>query len=349
MTNVIKPGLAISVLSAFLLVGAASSDCDVSIAPFKGDRAGALSFTFDDGSQNQFDIGMAYLDEFGFKGTFNVISGLTRDKKTDPLSPDIPKGENWARVSWEEWNIAKARGHEIGNHTLTHPWLTNLSDKELQRQIVESARLIERKLGQAPLTFAYPWSTYNASIQKLALRHHIAARQYDDQTIYGDRKKPFTLADANAVADDAISSHRWRIAMIHGIDKPWAPLNSRVFHDHLKYCKSRENELWVDTFANVSRYRLERDNARVRIISSGPDHVTFTLTCPLNPDIFNLPLTLIIDPGKEVAAMITAVREETEETPALRIKEGKILIDVSPGPEKITVSWTGKSLNHPTP
>ena len=344
----IKIGMAIGVLIASLLGCGTSSDCEISIAPFQGDRAGALSFTFDDGSQNQFDIGVAYLDEFGFKGTFNVISGLTRDKKSDPLSPDIPKDENWARVSWEEWSMAIARGHEIGNHTLTHPWLIKISDEELERQIVESTRLIERKLGQAPLTFAYPWSVYNDSIQKLVLDHHIAARQYDDQTIYGNHKKPFTLVDANAVADDAISNHRWRFAMIHGIDEPWAPLDSRIFHDHLEYCKSRESELWVDTFANVGRYRLERDNALIRILSGSPGQVVFTLTCSLDPEIFDIPLTLVIAPVDKAAAIIKAIREGAEEIPSPRIKEGKILIDVSPGPEKITVSWTKKSPTHST-
>ena len=108
--------------AAVLWAGLACSA--VNVAKFRGDRAGALSFTFDDGSQSHFDTVFPYLEEFGFKGSFYVIAGLTRDKITDPPSPDIPSNQTWAGVSWEEWCEVAAEGHEIGNHSMTHPHLS---------------------------------------------------------------------------------------------------------------------------------------------------------------------------------------------------------------------------------
>ena len=65
-----------------------------------------LSLTFDDGRNSQIDKGIPLFDKYGVKGTFYVstqnIVGRT-----------------------EKWRRAAANGHEIGNHTLSHPCTGN--------------------------------------------------------------------------------------------------------------------------------------------------------------------------------------------------------------------------------
>lgn len=48
-------------------------------------------------------------------------------------------------------------GVEIGGHTVSHPILARLTDAEVEREIVEGRRRLERWLGHPIETFAYPW------------------------------------------------------------------------------------------------------------------------------------------------------------------------------------------------
>lgn len=67
-------------------------------------QAAAVSITYDDGHPSNLDIGVADLEYFGFRGTFF-------------LSPGIP----WVPPRAVDWRSASERGHEIANHSFSHP------------------------------------------------------------------------------------------------------------------------------------------------------------------------------------------------------------------------------------
>lgn len=48
-------------------------------------------------------------------------------------------------------------GVEFGSHTISHPWLPSLSDCDLRREVCDSKKLLEDKLGSAVRAFAYPF------------------------------------------------------------------------------------------------------------------------------------------------------------------------------------------------
>jgi peptidoglycan/xylan/chitin deacetylase (PgdA/CDA1 family) len=118
--------------------------------PFRwpaGKRA-ALSLTFDDARLSQIDTGLALLDKYGIKATFYV--------SVDNLEKRL-----------EGWKRAVASGHEIGNHSRTHPCTGNyefslknaLEDYTLpmmEKELDGASADIQRLLGVTPLTFAYP-------------------------------------------------------------------------------------------------------------------------------------------------------------------------------------------------
>src|SRR4030088_389488 len=73
----------------------------------KGIRV-AVSLSFDDARLSQTDSGTVLLDQYGIKATFFVL----------------PSG---VRQRLEGWKKAVAAGHEIGNHSFTHPCTGNFS------------------------------------------------------------------------------------------------------------------------------------------------------------------------------------------------------------------------------
>ncbi len=91
-------------------------------------------------------------DRYGFKYSIYIIA------------KDLERPENRAAV--KRW---AALGHEIGNHTYSHPVnLGALPPAQLHQQIEGAHRLIEDTVGVAPKGFIAPvWATSSAVLDKL--------------------------------------------------------------------------------------------------------------------------------------------------------------------------------------
>ena len=68
-----------------------------------GDRAGAVSITFDDGLGCQLTTAIPIMESHGLKGSFYMC----------------PRDAWWEELAGD-WAEAAARGHELGNHTYSH-------------------------------------------------------------------------------------------------------------------------------------------------------------------------------------------------------------------------------------
>ncbi|MBV7507783.1 polysaccharide deacetylase family protein [Bacillus sp. sid0103] len=58
-------------------------------------------------------------------------------------------------------------GHEIGNHTFTHPKLSLLSTAECLEEIEQNEKLIEELAGRKPVVFRPPYLDYNQNTVSL--------------------------------------------------------------------------------------------------------------------------------------------------------------------------------------
>lgn len=305
----------------------------ISIAEFRGNKAAAVSFTFDDGLQAHRDIAAPVLAAHGIHGTFYVIAGLAREHKADP-APAVPRlryGEG--ALSWEEIREISDLGHEIGNHSLTHPFLPRLTPAQLQREVQESARLIAAHLGAPPQTLACPYNEMNSRVRREVLRTHVAIRE--PWTDWGG--PAFTTARANACIDEAIARRQWLIPMIHGIDGGFLPLSSRVLQENAAYVAACENDLWIDTYANVALYRRQRASTSVQVLSVTPRSAEFVLRAASLPVVASVPLTVVLRVDDDQVTNLHVTRGETE-LPA-RAEGSTILVEVSPDPAPVTVTW----------
>jgi hypothetical protein len=342
-----------SLLASLLLTLAAlpaapsgsSGDQDgIRVAKFKDDRVAALSFTFDDNLRDQYDVVVPLLSEYGIRGTFFVISGRTPETNEEAAKK---KPGDWGGISWPQLGELAAQGHEIANHTWTHITLVNVKDGKredlttdiLEEQVAKGYNAIKEKIGVAPLTFCAPGNALDDAVRAMALKYHIAVREKNMQR-FGDwppTSRTFTTETANALVDAAIKKGDHMIWMVHAIKEGYNAVSSPdVFGDHLKYVKSREDTLWVDTFANVSLYILERDAANVAGGISG-NKATFTIECPLDKMKFNFPLTVLIPVNN--AAQAEAKRNGSNMALPIEVRKDCILVQVAPSPEPVVVMW----------
>jgi peptidoglycan-N-acetylglucosamine deacetylase len=234
----------------------------------------ALSLTFDDAKPSQVDRGLPLLDEYGAKAAFYVV-------------PDA------AAKDADAWRCAVANGHEIGNHTLTHPCSGNtifmrnnaLEDYTLDRiaeEIDGAQRAIEDLLGVAPRTFAYPCGhttvgrgTDTRSYIPLVATRFLAGRGWrelrhncpefcDLAHLYCVPIDQQPFGEAKRLIDDARSRGGWLILASHhvGHRADWQMTLEATLRGICEYAREPDNGIWLDTVARVAQYVCERRGKR---------------------------------------------------------------------------------------
>ncbi len=107
-----------------------------------------IVLTFDDGYIDHFNDVFPFLIEFGYIGTFFVI--------TDRLDNNDPQ-----YITWEQAQLMEGAGMSIESHTKSHPDLRNRNYDYLIFQVLGSIESIEAHLGQPSLMFSYPSGRYD--------------------------------------------------------------------------------------------------------------------------------------------------------------------------------------------
>lgn len=112
------------------------------------DKVLAISFDASWGADKTLSI-LDILDEHGVKTTFFLVGGWV-DKY-----PDMVK------------EIA-ARGHEIGNHSDTHPHMSQLSESDIKDELRIMSDKVEKLTGVRPTLFRPPYGDYNNRVIEVA-------------------------------------------------------------------------------------------------------------------------------------------------------------------------------------
>ena len=308
------------------------ADPVVFVAPYQGDKAAAVSFTFDDGLPCHRQIAAPMLADYGFRGTFYIIAGMARERKGDPIEADPRLKYGEGALSWEEIRQIAALGHEIGNHSYSHLFLPRIAGEALLRhEVQDAAALIEEEIGQRPTTFACPYNEMSPRVRQEILRTHEAIRE--PWTDWGGRA--FTGATGQALIDKAIAQRAWLVPMIHGIDGGFLPLASDVLRQNLEYLQQRQDVVWVDTFARVSRYVRARQAARLQVTAKHGTEARFVLSSEAAS--VEVPLTVVVLADDDEVTDVRAARNG--EALPVRVEGSRILVEVRPGPGEVQVTW----------
>ncbi len=138
-----------------------------------------LLITFDDGFLSNKIVAEKILNPMNIKAIFFCISDFIniydeeeakkfiKERICLGLAKKIPI--HWKNMNWDDLSALLEQGHTIGAHTKSHAQLSTITDaKELKREIVYSADLIEKKLGISIDHFAYTFGDVN-SVNKQAI------------------------------------------------------------------------------------------------------------------------------------------------------------------------------------
>lgn len=179
---------------------------------------GAVSLRFDDGWLSQYENALPKLSSAGLKGTFYIV---THQMAEDGYSGFIN------RTQLKEIYNA---GQEIGAHTRTHPFLSQLSPADQQAEIAGARQdLLAWQVG--PVTsFAYPYGDYDSttlatvaqagfSTAAATINGYVMPTSDRYQLQRESVEVRTTVAQVKQWIDAAVANKQWLILSFHEVNE----------------------------------------------------------------------------------------------------------------------------------
>lgn len=276
-----------------LLSGNFRSDSDFVVCKWKNDKAGALTFSFDDGYANTITQS-TYLYSKHLKGTHNIISHLSG---TDDYAP-------WQLIEND------TSGNEYGSHSAYHVRLGLVSTDKASEELLNSKTEIEKHSHKPVLSFVYPGGSFNQEVLRLpALReNYLSARSsmigynVETPTDFYALKARVVVSDTrlSAIEDWVKATERygyWTFLMFHylgysGSDTDLADYNYPVntFREVVDYVE--QANVWTETQANVTKYIRERNAVQLTVNTWNSNETIISLNDHLDDTRYDCALTV---------------------------------------------------------
>ena len=259
--------LNIFIVAIVMLLYKVTSAQQINTASFawpEGKQA-ALSLSFDDARMSQVDSGTALLDQFGIKATFFVVPSSVEERI-------------------DGWRQAVANGHEIGNHTLTHPctgnflWsrknaLENYNLDSIRNEIVKSNDRIKQLLNVQPEVFAYPCGQKfvgrginTKSYVPLVSELFIASRGWRDESlndpafcdlaqVSGIEMDGKNFDEILPLIEEAKKTGQWLVLAGHEMGTSGVQTTRlAMLKQLLEYVQNPANGIWIAPVGTVAKY-----------------------------------------------------------------------------------------------
>ena len=151
------------------LLGRGYAPVTVSEAVLRPRPGRVLAVTFDDGYASMHSRALPVLRALGVPATLYVPTGY--------MGADAPMTwagiEDWVLsehrdelcpLGWEQIAELRDAGWEIGSHTVSHPFLTQVPDDRLREELEASREQLARRLGEPCTSLAYPYGDVDGRV-----------------------------------------------------------------------------------------------------------------------------------------------------------------------------------------
>lgn len=266
-------------------------------------------------------------------------------------------------VTWDHIRSYAAQGHEFASHTVTHPRLAALDETNMVYELEKSKEDILNQLG-ADHTFSVegPYGTedervmdyihkiYPASRNRMPesyllelnrssrLSPTVPEKEYVQWQRGATTKTPLPLMKT-WIDTVATNDNNWLVLVFHGVDGiGWESLTSDHLKEYFEYIKAKEDDLWVATFGDVTKYMRQRMSAKLQTSEKNGD-VFIEVRHSLDNSMYNMPLTLktyVASDWKHVK--VTQDENEQVVLPQIDEKGAYILYQVNANSEPVRLS-----------
>lgn len=112
-----------------------------------------VALTFDDGCETDLITAVPLLAEYGFRATFYITVGFLGKR---------------GYLSEAQVDELARYDHDIGCHSVTHPYLTDLDEAGLRREIADAKNALEQIAGRKVDHFSCPGGRWDARVAEIA-------------------------------------------------------------------------------------------------------------------------------------------------------------------------------------
>jgi hypothetical protein len=218
--------------------------------------------------------------------------------------------------SWDDFRKDAVKGYEIASHSITHATMPGMDAANIKYELEKSKEEIRNQMGEK-YTFSaeVPYGYENERVMQIAYKIYPALRnrmpepwlkELDraSRETPGTTNKDYVQWQRGPLSKTPLSlmkswvdttSRRkdtWLVLVFHGVDSlGYEAINSSLLDKYFQYIKSKQDNLWVATFGDVTRYMREREAANVKS-EMRTGKVIVSLTHSLDKSMYYLPLTL---------------------------------------------------------
>jgi len=275
-------------------------------ATWKGDKQGAISFTFDDGYQGAFEHGGAELEAAGLLGTFYIFTDTTL----------VYDGEIAPTSLVKEY---KERGHEIGSHSSNHSDLGLLSEMgdydSLSRVLSESATMLNERFDQTTLSMSIPFGSFRPETLDSISNYFLSARSsqfgfnlatpYDFHAL---KSWPVLSTTAPSFVNDLVmqaETYGYYLPLMYHdmLDEPFDEGMEIYTYARDKFRETLllagQRNVWIAPHRSIYKYIRMRNALKIKQLDMGeadlePGHFSFVADDGLPDSVYNEELTLLI-------------------------------------------------------
>jgi peptidoglycan/xylan/chitin deacetylase (PgdA/CDA1 family) len=298
-------------VSALLLIctlatHAQTTHLQYTVAKWQGNKAAAVSVTFDDCMLSQFE---------------NAIPVLNDEARKIPATFFLT-GES-IPANAESIIGAYRAGHEIANHSYTHPpKLADLSVSEIKSELERCQDATYQLFHKAvSYTMAYPNGSGQGNeakdsmvrdilktlfigaratqIKSSRINDYLWEDPFTNESYYRVNSAmitdSFSVIDFKSDLDEAILKGGWYCATYHGIETGWVITSMAHFTAQMDEIIKKKDQLWIATFGDVVAYHKERNAATLTIVRENNRKWILSLSDTLSAAVpYTVPLTIRI-------------------------------------------------------
>jgi peptidoglycan/xylan/chitin deacetylase (PgdA/CDA1 family) len=276
----------------------------------KNFRPNSAAGLIEKGQFAEFDKVLAMLRESGETYAVGSKPVVPVRSQEDGRPPAIHPGG----LTWDEFRQAAKRGHEIGNHLVSHAHTPGLDEANILYEATKADEDIRAQMGQEhAFSIESSYGIHDPRVEdilvpRFPLTRNWVTDEFMDGIMRGDDRDPASMKkeyvqwqrgpitktsvqEMTGWVDMSLATGTWLVLVIHGVEGiGYQPIPAARLRAYFDYMKANEHRLWVATFRDAGKYARERMASQVMTKQSG-DAIDVTLDHSLDPKLYNLPLT----------------------------------------------------------
>lgn len=219
------------------------------IIPTLTQAKGIVTITFDDGSPSCFTYAYPYMSKHNMNATLYVIS-----------KPLQQKDKYYLQLS--QLKVLQEEGWEIGSHSVSHPFMTSLSDKNLEIEVRESKEVL-KNMELNIQSFATPNGNYDYRVVNAIKKYYGSHRNaWSDNNGFNDLSNidpynihcvdvdhPYTVGQIVDMVNEAAQTNKWLVLLFHRLvlEKPKEyEFNKNNFERVIDYVNLLRNDQQIE-------------------------------------------------------------------------------------------------------